>query len=134
MQEIIANNIYALNYINDREVIAGCNLNIVNNYAVQTLYELGVKDIILSIESSLIDDMSCGMKYSGHPTLMTYTHCPFKTVYNYNDCKNCKFNDNLTYINNNGSNYKIRRIKLHNCYFELVSDSFINGDYVEDLR
>ena len=51
--------------------------------------------------------------------VMTFCHCPYKTVKGNNDCKNCKFDNELSFKNNDRE-FKVRRIKIKNCYFELV--------------
>ena len=126
---IVINNIYGLHYIlKGFKVVANYPLNITNNYAAKVLYDLGVSDLTKSIESNLTVGLNYGINYCGYPTLMTYCHCPYKTSFNYSDCKNCKFNNALEYTNERGHTFKIRRTKVANCYFELVNDIKLNSD------
>jgi hypothetical protein len=55
---------------------------------------------------------------------MTLCHCPFSVVFK-NDCKNCS-SCKLNYKDDKGNLYNIRRYKIVNCYFELLSDEKIN--------
>ena len=51
---------------------------------------------------------------------MTFCHCPYKTVYQNDSCKDCKFTNNLSFKNDASEVYKIRRRKINFCLFELV--------------
>ena len=133
--EFVANNIYALDYIDDGiKIWAGSGLNISNNYAGQFLSELGVVECVSSIEK-WSQTISGTYKVSfGNMTLMTFAHCPFKTLYD-NDCSSCKYSGIMKLSSN--SNYKIRRIKIFDCYFELIDDITIDYTYssqIVDLR
>lgn len=131
----IANNIYGIDYISQgAKIFAGSNLNIINDYSASHYLKLGVSGIIGSIEKCF-QRLKGSYKYTGRPTLMTFAHCPYKTLYN-NDCTECKCNDSLK-LRDNKDAYNIRRIKIADCYFELVDSRPLpaTGDnLVYDLR
>ena len=115
---VVANNYYALKYVNDYPVIAGIGLNVYNKYTFNALLSLGVKDCINSIELS---SNLGGLIYSGNPALMTLCHCPYKASKN-STCDNCLATSDLVYKDEKGNPYKIRRYKVINCYFEVLFD------------
>lgn len=124
---LVANNIYALSYcFENRKVFCGTGLNFYNNFAEEFFAECNIVGAVISIEQQL-NKMEVGSNcvYSyGKPTVMTFCHCPYKTVYE-NDCANCKYGKTLSYVDANGREYKIRRYQISQCYFELLNDSFI---------
>ena len=126
----IANNIYAMSYAKDACIWAGSGLNIVNDYTATRYMELGAEEIIASIEkwTSRLRDT---YKLSGHLPLMTLTSCPVKALCN-NSCASCEYSGKLKYVGTPGE-FKIRRIKIANCYFELIDDIETKGDIL-DLR
>lgn len=133
--EFIANNIYALDYIFDGiKVWAGSGLNLSNIYSAHYLNKLGVIECVSSIEKWSQTLTGSYKMSSGNMMLMTFVHCPVKTLYN-NDCKSCKYSGVMKLSSNN--NYKIRRIKISDCYFELIDDVNIDYKYsnqIFDLR
>lgn len=134
---LVINNVYGLYYaLKGYKVVTNYPLNITNSHALSLLNELGIIDATISIERDLSVGLSGGITYCGYPALMTYAHCPYKTSYGYNDCKNCKYACGLQYTNERGHSFNIRRIKLNNCYFELVNDIKLenNGAHMLDLR
>lgn len=125
---LIANNLYALTFINKSQLIAGFNLNINNNYALSFLNHLGIKCVFASLESNetfLKENPNLYYYALGYNTLMNYVHCPIKTIYK-NDCKMCKYNNSISYIDEYNKNYSLRRIKINYCYFELLNNRLIN--------
>lgn len=117
---IVVNNYWHLKYINDVKFIIGYNMNILNNIAASFYKNLGAENFVRSIETYLATGLVGGLSYEGYPTLMTWCHCPFKVSLN-SKCDACKYSDGLTYKLNDGKLFKIRRYKIINCYFELVS-------------
>ena len=116
---LVANNIYGLNYLNyGYRVICGYTMNVANTYTKDLLLSLGVCDFVSSIEN-FASDFKYGLSYQGKPMVMTFCHCPYKTVRGNDECKSCKF-DNLLAYKNGEKEFKIRRNKIKNCYFELV--------------
>ena len=125
---LIANNLYALTFINKAQLIGGYNLNINNNYALSFLNHLGIKYAFASLESNeafLKENPNLYYYALGYNTLMNYVHCPIKTIYK-NDCKMCKYNKSISYIDEYNKNYALRRIKINYCYFELLNNRLIN--------
>lgn len=125
---LIANNIYALSYALTHKVIAGLGLNINNNFAIKSMQNLGVSNIILSLETNvnfakLHEDTF--IYALGYNTLMNFTHCPFIHLYGGN-CSNCHYSNNLTYKDEFNKQFKIRRIRLCSCHFELINYRPIN--------
>ncbi len=134
---LVANNIYGLYYLSlGYNVVANYPLNVTNNITAFALNQLGVSDVVKSIESDLSVQVNNCLTYSGYPSLMTFTHCPYKTTFNYDDCKNCKFKPGLDYTNERGHKFNIRRTKVSNCYFDLINDIKIenNNATMIDLR
>ncbi len=116
---LVVNNIYGLGYLAyGYQVVCGFNMNVANLYTAKQLEDLGVCDFVSSIEN-FATEFKYGLSYQGKPPVMTFCHCPYKTVKGNVDCKNCKYDGNLIYKNGE-KEFKIRRIKVKNCYFELT--------------
>lgn len=135
---LIANNIYAINFVNkNREVVGGVYLNIANSFSALALKQLGIKTFVKSFEDFACD-FDKGLTYEGRPALMTFCHCPYKTVYKNDSCLNCKYTGSLTYKDDSQNRFEIRRVKIENCNFELVDNMIINqnfyGNKFIDLR
>lgn len=126
----IANNIYAMSYAKDACVWAGSGLNIVNDYSATAYNHFGAKEIIAPIEK-WTSRLNGTYKLSGRMTLMTLTSCPVKVLHN-NSCLSCAYNSNIKFLGTVGE-LKVRRIKIANCYFELIDSISANGD-ISDLR
>lgn len=116
---VVANNIYGLYYRTfGYKVICGFSMNIANKYSAKVLQEMGIFDFVSSIEN-FASDFDMGMSYEGKPMVMTFCHCPYKTVKGNVECKTCKF-DNQLIFKNGEKEFRVRRLKIKNCYFELV--------------
>lgn len=103
------------------KIIASPLLNIKNNYALKCLNALNISTIVASIEAEdtfVKNNNLIGFACGSFP-LMTFAHCPYKATTK-TTCASCNFNNNLTYKNPNLGEYKVRRIKLKNCKFELL--------------
>lgn len=115
---LVANNIYTLDYIREGyKVLVSQNMNVANSIAYNHLLSYGAQDIVWSIESSV---EGVGLGYEGKTILMTLAHCPYKTIYG-NNCKSCSYDSSLK-ICTPTSEYKVGRIRLSQCYFELQND------------
>ena len=115
----MANNIYAFDYISSgAKIIGGYNLNIINNYALTKYIDFGAAALTSSIEKTFAR-LTNTYKYSGKCALMTFAHCPQKTLKD-NDCSSCDWRT-LELLGTVG-NFKIRRYKIAKCYFELVDE------------
>ena len=132
---LVANNIYALGYVESCEVLAGAGMNIANRYSISTLLGLGVSEFVSSIEKWCPTIKNTYKINHTNHTLMTFAHCPNKTLGG--DCGICNHKNHLS-LSGNVGDFKIRRFKLSNCYFELVDGMKSigkNSDYqIIDLR
>ena len=134
---VVCNNIYGLNYIESGvEVWAGSNMNIVNGYAVRTLNDLGVTEIIGSVENWTTRVAGTYKLNSGKRVLMTLATCPHKTLGVSCEDGTCPHKSDMI-LKDNASTYALRRIKVVRCYFELV-DTYSTGrggsNIIDDLR
>ncbi len=117
---LISNNIYGLYFARDNyKIIAGQGHNVANVIAVRALKDLGASGYIPSLEYSQFDSDDTIARYSVDVNipLMTFAHCPFKTIHG-NDCGKCTFKPNLTF-HQSGKWYKVARHRLAQCYFSL---------------
>lgn len=122
---VYAQDIGALNLSN--KIILGAKLNIKNIYAVKQLLNDKVKLIETSPEISL-ENFEYVCQHFTTPIikssfdnfeLMTFVHCPIKTIYK-NNCSSCKYCDDIVYQMQNGTKLKLNRYKLSTCYFSLT--------------
>lgn len=131
---IVANNIYAFEWADKFEVIAGLGLNIVNDYAKICYLQLGATDVIYSVEANIKDIAKDGVIYAfGYPVLMTLTHCPVKMMFK-NNCANCKYFEDIIYQGGDGRKLNLKRKKLAHCYFELVDSVCIDNRNCSPFR
>lgn len=130
----MANNIYAVYYAKlGAKVIGGYNLNISNNFSATNYLSNNLTGLTTSIEKNF-GRIRGTYKYAGKVTLMTFAHCPQKTLSS-NECSKCNYK-NMTLSSING-NYQIRRYRINKCYFELVDNKEQNksGDnLIVDIR
>ena len=135
---IVANNLYGLCFTKlGFKTLIGYQMNVTNLFTAQVLFDRGAESFIKSIETELSCELQVGHNYVGKPTLMTFCHCPYKTVYDYDSCKDCDYHDGLYYQAEDNSLYFIRRTQCNSCYFELVFNEKIgqeSGCDVIDLR
>lgn len=118
---IVVNNIYGLNFANNRDVILGVYLNISNSFAYRHLIDITKKQNVLAFKSKeYFCDIDYLLDYSNEFALMTMKHCPFKLCYGTN-CDSCSYNKGLTYKMQSGQEFVIKRKKIFNCYFSLIS-------------
>ncbi len=118
---LVINNLSGLIFANSgHEIIAGLGMNVHNIFDAEILRSLGVNEIILSKEINEICNNFYQFAYGKH-SLMTFAHCPFKTLFK-NTCANCKYSKNLKLKSNDGHGYDIRRTILSQCYFTLNSN------------
>lgn len=135
---LVANNIYALDYISEgSEVWAGSNMNITNQYSAILLKKYGVEECISAIEKWFGSVGGTIKMCNGYRVLMTLAHCPHKTLTR-RDCANgqCGYLGDLVLLGENRK-YTIRRYKVASCYFELVDSVLEEKDSdrkVDDLR
>lgn len=122
---LIANNISGLYYVNTYKVIAGIGLNIFSNNLKNSFLSIGVVSCVKSIESISSNVDNCYNFSYGNYSLMTLCHCPYKSIYN-NTCQKCSYKNGLSYFDQKNREFKIRRYRISQCYFELLNNKTIN--------
>jgi len=134
---IVANNIYALDYIREGlEVFAGANMNVVSNYSVSMLNNLGTSQIVGSIEKWCQGIQGLYKMNKGGRVLMTLATCPHKALGK--SCENgvCPHFRDMQ-LSDSNNEFCLRRYKVHNCYFELVdkvNNEKFTQNIIDDLR
>lgn len=106
------------------QVIGGAGLNIYNKNCIA---RLGVDDYAASLELNVseLNALPDPIVYAyGRPPVMTLTHCPGKLI-NGGSCGDCKWSSDMKYSDAYGE-YLLRRIKMSDCYFELLNPDIIN--------
>lgn len=116
---LVSNNLYGLHFVDKYNVIAGQGHNIANVIAINALKELGANGYIPSLEypSFLADDELARYSINKDIALMTFAHCPYKTLFD-NDCNKCTFKGDITLVRNK-NRYIVTRYSLSQCYFSL---------------
>ena len=125
---VYAENIGALGY--KRKTILGAKLNIKNVYALKELINEYVELVVASPEISnnnydilnLSTTVPVVKANFNNFDLMTLVHCPIKTLFN-NNCSNCKYMNNISYIMDNGTKLSLERYVVKNCYFTLKKEN-----------
>lgn len=108
VENIVAENLYAIELFKNKNILLGAGLNILNHV------EKAQK--IISFEAETISDSDYVTVFS-KPVLMTFAHCPYKSLQG--KCNgNCSaFNGTLTDEKNN--TFKISHYKVNYCYARL---------------
>lgn len=119
IKNLLSENMYGLYFIDKGyTVLAGAGHNVSNKYATLLLNELGCKGVSKSIEFKDFEDSALKeIKIENELPIMTFAHCPFKTLYK-NSCDKCSYKNGLQIIRNSNK-YRVRRVKISQCYFEL---------------
>ena len=97
---VVVNNLYALNF--NTEKIIGGGLNVYNSYSAD----------YFDLPYIQAEGDAFKMPY------MTLRHCPMKANLNAN-CSNCPYKEGYEYVMQSGRRFKLRRIKMSSCTFEL---------------
>lgn len=129
--------------------IGGLGLNIANAKTVDYLGSLGADGVIFSMELNMNEITDTGVKgyvfAYGAVNNMTLTHCPYKTVFRYSDCKKCRYkagkDNELTYVDELGNRFLIKRRRVADCYFSVINpyplkygdEHYVDFDYYIDL-
>ena len=98
------------------KVIAGAGHNVANRFAVLETKALGASAFASSVEY-LQEEGTERVEMQDEIPLMTFAHCPFKTIYAC-DCAKCAYKAGLI-LKRERHEYKVRRIRLSKCYFQL---------------
>lgn len=117
---LFANNIYGLNFVDKYDLIVSPLLNIKNSLAIEFMLQLGARTICAGFEA---DEDFCTKNdlvrfVGGNFPLMTFAHCPYKTIYE-NSCANCKYQGDFMLQNTNSDSYIVTRKRISACYFHL---------------
>ncbi|MGN1227558.1 MAG: U32 family peptidase [Christensenellales bacterium] len=117
---ILANNLSQLYFVNDFEVVACDFCNITNHISASIYKSLGAKAVSLGYEISDRKTKPFSYEYEiqNNSIVCFLSHCPYKVVSG-TTCKDCQFNDCLSYSTDNGVVYKVERYKITRCYFYL---------------
>ena len=97
---VVINNLYALNF--NTEKIVGGGLNVYNSHTAK----------YFNLPYIQAESGEFKMPY------MTLRHCPMKSHLKAN-CGNCPYKECYEYVMQNGRRFKLRRIKMSSCTFEL---------------
>ncbi len=100
-------------------VIAGQGHNIANVFAERMAKNLGASAYVPSCEYKNFegDGGIERVKTDEDIPLMTFAHCPYKTVFDC-DCKSCAYKPGLV-LSRENKKYVVRRVRLASCRFEL---------------
>lgn len=133
---IIANNYGHLRWVKQYKTIAGIGLNIFNQFTAQAWLKLGCENFIWSLEQQPTTSYGSAL-VSGYPALMTFCHCPVREIFG-SDCGKCHYRSDLIYQDEKHNRYRLRRVKIQHCYFELFSEEryekVTNTGKIYDLR
>lgn len=114
---LVSENIYGLYFARKGyRVIVGQGHNVANLYAMRAVKVLGADYVVPSLEypNGISGPL---VSVDKDIPLMTFAHCPYKTLFG-NDCAHCSYKAGLTLLRA-GKKYRVRRIRLSQCYFAL---------------
>lgn len=123
----------AYKYSKNNNVVSDYFLNVVNDYSIKFLKELGVKRIVISPECDynkikLLKDKDIEVIIYGKMELMIMKYCPLKELLN--NCSVCKNNKNKYYLQDR-LGYKYRIIH-NNCLTHIMH--YKNIDYISNIK
>lgn len=120
IKTLVSHNVYGLYFARKGyEIVAGQGHNIANGYAVLAAEQLGAHAYEPSLEYRDFAAHDTIKRYapSKDIALMTFAHCPYKTIYG-NDCKNCRYKGDIS-VSREKRSYVIKRTRVAGCYFGL---------------
>lgn len=120
IKTLVSHNVYGLYFARKGyEIVAGQGHNIANGYAVLAAEQLGAHAYEPSLEYRDFAAHDTIKRYapSKDIALMTFAHCPYKTIYG-NDCKNCRYKGGIS-VSREKRSYVIKRTRVAGCYFGL---------------
>lgn len=120
IKTLVSHNVYGLYFAKKGyEIVAGQGHNIANGYAVLAAEQLGAHAYEPSLEYRDFAAHDTIKRYapSKDIALMTFAHCPYKTIYG-NDCKNCRYKGDIS-VSREKPSYVIKRTRVAGCYFGL---------------
>ena len=116
IKKIIVNNIYGINLAQGKQLLYGIGMNIVNPSLLN--------NSILSLEFDGKQVNDNFVYVYGRAPLMTFAHCPKKTVYG--KCIACGNEDDLIYVDENANEFPLHFYKNNYCYAQLLNCVPIN--------
>lgn len=122
IENVIAQNVYALELFKDKNVLLGAFCNIIDPSFKANK--------ILSIEGGL-SDSDFIYSYGTFP-LMTFAHCPKKTLVG--ACKNCDKYDTIEVSDERGNIFKFEHYEVANCYSRLLNSIPVNLSGINSKR
>ncbi len=128
VKKVIVNNIYGVELAKNKQILYGIGMNIIN----PTL----LKNCVMSIEYDG-EDANDNFIYSfGRPPVMTFAHCPKKTIYG--KCISCNNDNDLHYTDENKNIFPIHFYKMNYCYAQMLNcvpiyllDKKINKNFID---
>lgn len=120
IKTLVSHNVYGLYFAKKGyEIVAGQGHNIANGYAVLAAEQLGAHAYEPSLEYRDFAAHDTIKRYASSKdiALMTFAHCPYKTIYG-NDCKNCRYKGDIS-VSREKRSYVIKRTRVAGCYFGL---------------
>ncbi|MCQ2409279.1 MAG: U32 family peptidase [Clostridia bacterium] len=121
IKTLLSENLYGLIYKEKGyDLIAGTGHNTSNTYASEMLKNLGCTALSKSIEFKEYESVLPEIIIENELPVMTFAHCPVKTLTGC-DCTKCMYRKGMK-LSKNGHKYKVRRVRLDKCYFELIGD------------
>lgn len=120
VKRLASENMYGLHFASKGyEVVAGQGHNIANVFAAQKATELGATAYAPSCEYKDFEDDGKRIRFEQDEDipLMTFAHCPYKTIFDC-DCASCAYKPDLI-LKRENKRYVVRRVRAHSCRFEL---------------
>ncbi len=120
---LVSENIYGLYFVQKGyNVIVGQGHNVANAFSVKCAKDLGAKGYVPSMEYPNFSSEGEIARYSASEdiALMTFAHCPYKTICD-SDCAKCRYSGDVSLVREKHA-YKIRRSRLSQCYFALYPE------------
>lgn len=125
IKALVSENIYGLYFASKGyAVIAGQGHNIANALAVDEAKNLGASGFVPSLEYpdfEANEDEIARYNADKNIPLMTFAHCPYKTMFG-NDCSKCSYKGDMT-LQREKHTYKVRRATLSQCYFAMYPEN-----------
>ena len=122
---LVSENVYGLYFASKGyKIIAGQGHNIANAFAVDEVRRLGAVGYVPSLEYpdfEANDSDIARYTVDKNIPLMTFAHCPYKTM-NGNDCAKCSYKGDMT-LQREKHVYKVRRTTISQCYFALYPEN-----------
>lgn len=122
---LVSENVYGLYFASKGyKIIAGQGHNIANAFAVDEARRLGAVGYVPSLEYpdfEANDSDIARYTVDKNIPLMTFAHCPYKTM-NGNDCAKCSYKGDMT-LQREKHVYKVRRTTISQCYFALYPEN-----------